>query len=390
MILAVLAGLISGGHAAARQEGTPSVPRDAAQASVDDISAQLADLVDEKTYPGMAAVVVRGREVIARGAAGVRKVGDPTLVTPFDQFHLGSCTKAMTATLCAMLIEEGKLRWDSTIGEIFPEMIPTMTPGWEGITLRQLVTHTTGIDSDLHRDGLWGQLWNHQGSPREARMDMLSTVVTWDKPTPAGTSYKYSNTNYIIAGMMAERVAGVEYETLMQERLFGPLGMTSAGFGPPGSSDGVDQPWGTRKDGTSMAPSRLADNPPMLSPAGRAAMSLDDWAKFVSLHIEGERAETARLLTPETYKELHRPELNNYAAGWGRPERPWGGPRKYTLSHSGSNTMWYCVAWLAPDKSMAVLVATNSAHEGVTKACDTAAWRIISKYIVPAPAIEAR
>lgn len=390
LVAGVVLALGSGAWGQAPAATVPPQADASTQATVDDVSAVMKDLVDQKDFPGMAAVVVKGGRVIARGAAGVRKLGDPTPLTAFDKFHLGSCTKAMTATLCAMLIEEGKLRWDSTIGEIFSELRPTMQPGWEGITLHQLLTHTSGITADLHRDNLWDHLWNNIGTPAEARMDMLSTIVTWGMQETPGTKYQYANTNFIIAGMMAERVAGIEYEELITKRIFEPLGMKTASFGAPGSADVVDQPWGTQKGAArSIAPSRTADNPPMLSPAGRAAMSLDDWAKFVTLHTEGERAATARLLKPETYVKLHTPVLNNYACGWGSPKRSWGGTRAYTLSHSGSNTMWFAIAWLAPDKDMAVLVACNSAHDGVTKVCDKAAWALISKYVEPAPMVEA-
>ncbi len=355
----------------------------------DDISPLLAQVADGKEYPCVAAVVVKQGRIIARGAAGVRRIGDPTKATAYDLFHLGSCTKAMTATLCAMLVEEGKLRWDSTIGEIFPELKPLMVGAWPDITLRQLVTHSSGIGSDLRKKGLWEMLWNHQGLPDEARMDMLRTIVAWDLQSEPGTAYCYSNTNFIIAGMMAERVTGVLYETLITQRLFEPLGMTTAMFGPPGSADKVDQPWGTNRAGESIAPSRTADNPPMLSPAGRASMSLDDWAKFVTLHLEGERGGSTTLLKPESFVLLHTPALNNYAAGWGRSRRAWAGPQGVTLSHSGSNTMWYAVTWLAPEKDMAVLVATNSAHAGVTKVCDSVVSGLISKYVASAPAIGA-
>lgn len=395
MVAAVLAtaGVSAGQSAApatrdAAPEALPNALPDApAPVSVEDVSDQLRDLVDGVAYPSMAAVVVRGRDVIARGAVGVRKIGEETPITPFDKFHLGSCTKAMTATLCAMLIEEGKLRWDSTIGELFPELKESMKPGWDGITLEQLLTQTAGACKSLREHGLWGRLWNTDRSPAEARLDMLGTVVGWELDHVPGTKYAYSNTNYIIAGMMAERVTGEDFEELIMRRLFAPLGMTTAGFGAPGIADAVDQPLGTSREGVSIAPARNADNPPMLSPAGRAHMSLDDWAKFVSLHIEGERAPTARLLSAETYKKLHAPALNKYACGWSVPSRAWGGPRRVTLTHGGSNTLWYCVAWLAPDKGMAVLVATNTAREGVTKQCDQAAWRLIKRYIEPAQAL---
>src|ERR1051325_7290743 len=94
---------------------------------------------------GMAAAVLRGERIIAQGAAGGRKRGTAERITPDDRFHLGSCTKAMTATLVAMLVEEGKLSWTTTLGELFADTVKPMHPAWEKVTLRQGLAHRAGL-----------------------------------------------------------------------------------------------------------------------------------------------------------------------------------------------------------------------------------------------------
>src|SRR5665213_3350039 len=89
--------------------------------------------------PALAVVVVKDGKICARAAVGVRKWRDPTPVTTNDVFHIGSCTKSMTATLTAILIEEGKLRWDTTIAEIFPELKGQMDKHYETVTVDQLL-----------------------------------------------------------------------------------------------------------------------------------------------------------------------------------------------------------------------------------------------------------
>ena len=84
--------------------------------------------------PALAAAVVQDGKVIASGAVGTRRAGADIPVTINDRFHIGSDTKAMTALLAAMLVEENKLRWDSTVAEVFPELAATMTPGLRGVT----------------------------------------------------------------------------------------------------------------------------------------------------------------------------------------------------------------------------------------------------------------
>src|SRR5947207_7457390 len=101
---------------------------------------------------GMAAAVLRCERIIAQGAAGVRKRGTAERITLDDRFHLGSCTKAMTATLVAMLVEEGKLNWTTTLGELFADTVKPMHAAWEKVTLRQVLAHRAGLP--LEPDGL--------------------------------------------------------------------------------------------------------------------------------------------------------------------------------------------------------------------------------------------
>ena len=95
-------------HAASPTNSTPDQSMDAIRKKYD--------------LPALAVVVVKDGRICERDAVGVRKYGDPTPVTTNDLFHIGSCTKSMTATLAAILIEEGKLRWNTTIAEVFPEL----------------------------------------------------------------------------------------------------------------------------------------------------------------------------------------------------------------------------------------------------------------------------
>ena len=112
-----------------------------------------------------------------------------------------------------------------------------------------------------------------------------------------------------------------------------------------------------------------------MNPAGRVHCTISDWAKFVSLYVQPEE-QKKRILSPKMIEELITPsDGHEYAGGWIITKRPWaGGP---ALTHAGSNTMWYCVAWVAPKKHFAVLVATNVAGDDPEKACDEAAAAVI-------------
>src|SRR4029453_16894254 len=139
---------------------------------------------------------------------------------------------------------------------------------------------------------------------------------------------------------MAERVTGQSWEALIQELLFQPLGITSAGFGGTGTPGQLDQPWPHRADGTATpnnGPS--VDNPPVMAAAGTVHSTLTDWARYIADQLRGARGGSA-LLGSEAYWTLHTPPFGgDYALGWGVRERSWGGG--HVLTHSGSNTMNY-------------------------------------------------
>ncbi len=100
------------------------------------LSDQLEPIRAKYGLPALAAAVVKDGKIIASGAVGVRIYGTDIPVTLGDRFHLGSDGKAMTATLAGMMIEEGKLRWNSTIGEVLGPVIPNLKPKFAAITAR--------------------------------------------------------------------------------------------------------------------------------------------------------------------------------------------------------------------------------------------------------------
>ena len=160
-----------------------------------------------------------------------------------------------------------------------------------------------------------------------------------DKPAyPPGKKYEYSNVGYTIAGAMAEKVTGATWEDLVKREVFEPLELTEAGFGPPKSADEtLEQPRGHRKVlAGKVAVDDKADNTPIMGPAGTVHMTLQNLCTFAKEHLRGQLG-AGKLLSAETYKRLHTPELDGYACGWLRKEPNAEIP--YTVYwHNGSNT----------------------------------------------------
>jgi CubicO group peptidase (beta-lactamase class C family) len=358
--------------------GAPAAP--ASRSAPRDVSALVAGIRARHDLPALVGGLVVGTELVAAGVDGVRARGKPERATLGDLWHLGSCTKAMTATLCALLVEEGKLAWDLTLEQaLTPALLAEWGAhaGWSKVTLEHLLTNRGSFPGDLSAGGLWGRLWARRGTPEEQRVEMLRGVLARAPARAPGTAFEYANAGFAAAGVLAERAAKEPYEALITKRLFAPLGITSAGFGVPGIAERVDQPWGHGDDGKPIAPGPMVDNPPAIAPAGTVHMTLADWARFVVLHLEA-RAGRSKLLTQRAALHLHTPPKDaDYACGWISTERPWGGT---VLTHAGSNTMWFCVAWLAPEKGFAVLALTNQAGERGPAACDDLAAALIREH----------
>jgi CubicO group peptidase (beta-lactamase class C family) len=332
--------------------------------------------------PALAAAAVRGGRVVALGAVGVRRAGHAEPVQAGDRFHIGSCTKAMTATLCGLLVERGKFSWDSTVAEVFPDLAPELAEGYRPVTLEQLLTHRSGLAEGIDFNSkVWPKVCDLSGPLPDQRLALLRLVFGSAPDAAPGSTYQYSNCGYAIAGAMCERVTGRAWEDLMREMLFEPLGMTTAGFGPPGTPGQADQPWGHqlgffRRRWQALPPGEKdSDNPLVIASAGCVHCSLADWAKFVLLHLGGPHG-SGPLLRPDTVRLLQSPTLGgDYAFGWTVTERDWAGGK--ALTHSGSNTLWYCVVWLAPNRGLGVLAATNLGTDAAVMACDKAVERVL-------------
>ena len=167
-------------------------------------------------------------KIVVTNAVGFRKHGGAEAVTVNDKFHIGSVTKSMTATVAAMLVEQGKLSWTTTVEESFPEHGEQLHPDYRAVTLEQLLAHRGGAPGNPPKD-LWIKAWHAGGAPAEQRRDFVKGILARSPEAKPGTKHIYSNQGYAIAGVMLEKAAGKAWEELMRAMWFEPLGMNSAG-----------------------------------------------------------------------------------------------------------------------------------------------------------------
>lgn len=313
-------------------------------------------IVDETGVPALAGAVVTPDGLPFLEAAGVRRMDAPGRVTVDDIWHLGSNTKAMTAALYGRLVEAGLARWGATLPQLFPDL--TLDPAWSATTIERLMSHRAGATDHGAIDTAWLIASQKATNPVTGQRTALAARVLEVPPAGRPGQFEYANLNFILVGAAIERIVKTSWETAITDRLFRPLGMTTAGFGAPKG----DQPWGHRRLPMGVGgllpvdPSGISDNPPALGPAGTAHMSLTDYAKFIRLFL----TRGGDLLKPETIAHLTTPpDGADYALGWGvRTDRAWA--RGPVLAHEGSNTMWHMVALVAPARGVAFLTASNA------------------------------
>ena len=367
-----------------------------AQISLD---AQLAPFLTRYGLPALAAAVVKGGRIVASGAVGTRKAGAKIPVTINDRFHLGSDTKAMTALLASMCVEQGKLRWDSTVADVFPELAGKMDAGLRRVTIEQLLSHTSGIPSD---NKVFGNLLERSmlqdGNLDELRYWLVEQWGAQPLESVPGTNFAYANMNYVLLGAILERVSGKTWEELICERIFVPLHLRSAGLGPQATLGRIDAPLGHLvMDGKPKAflAGPNGDNPAILGPAGTAHMSVLDFARWAGWNA-GEGKRGPKLVEPATLKRLHRPVISmpekkeaapgtpargRYALGWGELAVDWA--PEPLLYHGGSNQKNLAHVWIEPKQDLAMVLVTNIGGSKADEALRTLAPELYQMFAQP-------
>ena len=354
-------GVILSALVVAASTTTPPAVEDASSLAVrlDEIRARF-DL------PAIAAFAMKGDEIVAIEAVGVRARGDASVVTVDDRWHLGSCGKAMSATVLDLLVARGDLAWDTTIGEVFADLDEVL-PAWHDVTLRRLVQHRSGLPEDGREPLFALRTMPPEASLPRQRLRLVRLVLAQPPVEIDGSKMRYSNFGYAIAAAMAERRTGRDWESLCRELLFDPLGMSHAGFGAPGSMEAVDQPRGHRNE-MPIPPSLFADNPPAISAAGIIHATMTDWSKFLASHLYAARGEPGPFESERLQSLQRPPEGGEYASGWMVLRRDWA--RGPILTHNGTNTLWYSVVWMAPSRDWVMAAVTNQGGRKAAQACD--------------------
>ncbi len=303
-------------------------------------------------------------------ASGAMKAGADAQVKPDSRWHIGSNTKSITATLAGVLVDAGKIRWDSTVGEVLKELDPPKE--FRPITLWQLLTHRSGLSPETYPEPT-APYFARSADMAALRSEYARVLFKHGLKRPPGEAFEYTNAGYVLAGKMLETVGKASWEVLVQTKVLGPLGAT-AHFGAEPSKN-LEQPWPhSFKDGKAVPVDPAlpdADNAPAVGPAGTINLTTADQLKYLTLHL----GQGGKLLKPETMRNLHRPE-GGYAGGWiVVTDQAWtGGP---ALTHGGSNTLNHQLVWVVPGRKIAIVVSANQGGPDVPKALNDLILEVI-------------
>lgn len=346
-----------------------------------DLQAEVDRARQEAGLVALGAVIATSQAGVTHIAvSGERVRGSGDLVHPDDAWHIGSNTKMLTALLYARLVESGHARWGATLPELFPALAAEMNPGWNDVTIEDLLSHRSGAAANPSITWMISSRSSRQ--PLGAQRANLARTVLKAPPAGERGQFVYSNLGYILAGAAIERLSadtpalgGQTYEQLMQTIVIGEASDGAApgfGFGPPEASIEGHGPvfMGMGLKAKGRGPE--ADNPAALGPAGTAHHSLRGHALLLLSFLAGERS----LPEPMRTKLLgpYPDDRSEYGLGWGTSQHEGVGR---VFLHAGSNTIWLSQVVIVPDHNAVVIVNTNQYSPKAVKAVDALTERLV-------------
>ncbi|KRD22194.1 serine hydrolase [Acidovorax sp. Root267] len=310
----------------------------------------------------------------ARGAvAGLRRLGGTAALERGDVMAIGSNTKAMTACVAASVVDQGLLRWDSTLAQTLPGLAREALPAYQGVTLRQLLDHRAGVMAFNKPEDVaifLGEVGTDVLTRLQERAEVEDFFLQWllrqapVRGTGADPDFAYSNAGYALAARMLRAATGQDWEDLLRQRVAQPLGI-SLFVGEP-LRKGSDQPAGHALEGGQLQPQGLPGAPErvwleILSPAGAVSLAARDDALWLQWHLRALRGDATPL--PRSYvqglQDLTRAPANRYALGWISHAMQGAG----WLLHTGETGGFQALSLVAMDGSRAAFAHSNIATE---------------------------
>ena len=338
----------------------------------------------EFEVPGIAVAIVKDGNVVLAKGYGVRKLGEPAPVTAHSLFRIASNTKAFTAAALAMLVDEGKLRWDDAVIQHMPGFQMYDPYVTRELTVRDLLVHRSGLGLGA------GDLMFFP--PSDLSREEIIQRLRFVKPATSFRSrYAYDNLLYLVAGQLIPAITGKSWDDFVKERIFIPLGMTSTNASTQAlkAAGDVAIPHAMADGKLVPLPHEDVDNN---APAGSINSCVADLAKWVTVQLNHGDIGSSRLFSEAQSKEMWsaqtimpigdppaalaalRPNFSAYGLGWGLSDYR----GKKIVSHTGGLSGYVSRVTMAPDLKLGVVVLTNQEADGAFQAVT---YTILDRYL---------
>ena len=325
-------------------------PRQEPQSNFEAIDDYIKTEMKRLGIPGMALGIVHGNDIVHLQGYGVAD-SSGRAITPQTPFQIGSVTKSFTALAVMQLAEAGKLNLDAPVQTYLPWFKLADREASAQITVRHLLNQTSGISE---KDG--NRFWNSDANAEEAVRQMNTIQLSH----PIGTKFEYCNLNFVVLGVIVEKVSGQSYDDYVTEHILTTLDMRNSYTSHTdseahGSSDGHYYILGRayRRDGAF---------PPAYQASGYLASSAEDMTHYIIAQLNEGKYERAFILSPQGIAELHNPAAPMkmpgyyYAMGWA--VSPFDGNN--SISHSGDHGNFHSAVIMQPERRHGIVLLANA------------------------------
>ncbi|MEM7037579.1 MAG: serine hydrolase, partial [Bacteroidota bacterium] len=344
-----------------RQEGAELADENARlEQALKDYKAMVDSLIVKRHVPGVGICMVHKGEILMSEGFGFANLEEGKKVDANTMFAIGSSSKAFTTAILGMLVEDGKMDWETPVREYMPDFRMYDPFATEHMTALDLVTHRSGLP---RHDIAW------YGTP--ATREELYQRLRYFEPTESfRAKWQYQNLMYMTAGWLAEKVTGKTWEELVDERIFTPLGMKRSNTSVKVMYEDGNNAAGYRYDGEE---DRFVSLPyrdlSTIGPAGSINSSVTEMAEWLKLHLNKGKVGEEALLSPQSIMKMHAPQMvmgapaggaefseRNYGLGWMIYE--YKGHK--VVEHGGNIDGFSASVFLMPKDNFGMVVLTNA------------------------------
>ncbi|MBC7187294.1 MAG: beta-lactamase family protein [Calditrichaeota bacterium] len=313
------------------------------------------ELIEYYHLPGVAVGIVHDQELMYAKGFGYADLSTKTPVTPRTLFRVASITKLFTATAIMQLRDAGKLALDDPVHKYLPWFtVQGQQPGWPPVTIRQLLTHTSG----LPREAAFPYWTDHVFPTRE---QLIAALPSQEMVYQPDTRWKYSNLGMALLGEVVAAASGTSYAQYVEEHILRPLGMAATRVEVTTTTPGLATGYLRYIEGRQREVAPFTDSRG-LTAAANIATNIEDMARFCSLQFRYDDLSPSAVVKGSTLREMHR-------VHWLRPDWQSGYGLGFSVRRAGSRTLVGHGGWVAgfrsqvlfsPEERLAAIVFINA------------------------------